>query len=60
MKKCSRDCLLLERNDKGHNSKLPVHKLVTEKEGDCCFVREKEKSFIGSKADSDLIVRTKI
>ena len=53
-------CLLLEGNDKGHDSRLPVHKLVTKK----VVVRwelvgQKAMSSIGSKADSDLIERTK-
>lgn len=53
-------CLLLEGNDKGHNSRLPVHKLVTKRVVVCWdLIEQKEISFIGSKADSDLMVRTK-
>lgn len=50
----------MEGNDKGHDSRLPVHKLVTKvMVVHWELVGQKEMSFTGSKADSDLIVRTK-
>lgn len=53
-------CLLLEGNDKGHNIRPPVHKLVTGRVVvHWKLVRQKEVSFVGSKADLGLVVRTK-